>query len=201
MCASASAAISGASVTQYAYFFDGGVSPNNNPGLQMLLTATEPAFGFSWPTGEDNLLLWSIGTGYVRKRFEKRNRKRRSSAEPIANFQNFAYSAKVQAALEGYNHDISQQQITTLQTLSRPRFPWYVNSEVKMQLGTPLLTPQPVLTYQRLDARIEVDEPDYLRPEHIESLLGEKLSIKQVAALRKMDINDADSARHPLSRR
>ena len=178
-------------LTQYAYFFDGGVSPNNNPGLQMLLTATEPAFGFSWPTGEDNLLLWSIGTGYVRKRFEKRNRKRRSSAEPIANFKNFAYSAKVQAALEGYNHDISQQQITTLQTLSRPRFPWYVNSEVKMQIATPLLTPQPLLSYQRLDARIEVDDPEYLRPEHIESLLGEKLAIKQVAALRKMDIKDA----------
>jgi predicted acylesterase/phospholipase RssA len=179
-------------VTKYAYFFDGGVSPNNNPALQLLLTATEPAFGFNWPTGEENLLLWSIGTGYVRKRFERRNRKRRSSAEPIGNFKNFAYSAKVQAALEGYNHDISQQQITTLQTLSRPRFPWHVNSEVKMQLHTPLLTPEPVLTYQRLDARIEVDEPEYRRPEHIEALLGEELPINRVATLRKMDINDPD---------
>ncbi|MFZ2029135.1 MAG: patatin-like phospholipase family protein [Vitreimonas sp.] len=179
-------------VNKYAYFFDGGVSPNNNPALQLLLTATEPAFGFNWPTGEENLLLWSVGTGYVRKRFQKRDRKRRSSAEPIRNFKNLAYSAKVQAALEGYNHDISQQQITTLQTLSRPRFPWYVNSEVKMQINTPLLTAAPVLTYQRLDARIEVDEPEYLRPEHIEALLGEELPVKRVAALRKMDINDAD---------
>src|SRR5689334_16198012 len=179
-------------VSRYAYFFDGGVSPNNNPALQVLLTATEPAFGFNWPAGEENLLLWSIGTGYVRKRFQKHDRKRRSSAEPIGNFKNLAYSAKVQAALEGYNHDISQQQITTLQTLSRPRFPWYVNSEVKMQINTPLLTPAPVLTYQRLDARIEVDEPEYLRPEHIEALLGEQLSTKQAAALRKMDINNPD---------
>jgi hypothetical protein len=60
-----------------------------------------------------------------------------------------------------------------------------------MQIATPLLTPQPVLSYQRLDARIEVDEPEYLRPEHIEALLGEKLAIKQVAALRQMDIKDA----------
>ena len=79
-----------------------------------------------------------------------------------------------------------------LQTLSHPRFPWYVNSEVKMQINTPLLTAEPVLTFQRLDARIEVDEPEYLRPEHIEALLGQQLSIKQVAALRKMDVNDAD---------
>ncbi|MBS0385799.1 MAG: hypothetical protein JSS00_10680, partial [Proteobacteria bacterium] len=177
-------------VNEYAYFFDGGVSPNNNPALQLLLSATEPAFGFNWLAGEENLLLWSVGTGYVRKRFAKRNRKRRSSAEPIGNFKNLAYAAKVQAALEGYNHDISQQQITTLQTLSRPRFPWYVNSEVKMQINTPLLAPQPVLTYQRLDVRIEADEAEYLRPEHIEALLGEKLPIEQVAALRRMDIND-----------
>jgi len=63
---------------------------------------------------------------------------------------------------------------------------------VKMQINTPLLTPAPVLTYQRLDARVEVDEPEYLRPEHIEALLGEQLPIKQVATLRKMDINDPD---------
>jgi hypothetical protein len=138
------------------------------------------------------LLLWSVGTGYVRKRFQKRDRKRRSSAEPIGNFKNLAYSSKVQAALEGYNHDICQQQITTLQTLSRPRFPWYVNSEVKMQIHTPLLTAAPVLTYQRLDARIEIDEPEFLRPEHIEALLGEELPAKKVALLRKMDINDPD---------
>lgn len=179
-------------VNKYAYFFDGGVSPNNNPALQLLLTATEPAFGFNWPTGEDNLLLWSIGTGYVRKRFQKRDRKRRSSAEPIGNFKSLAYSAKVQAALEGYNHDICQQQVTTLQTLSQPRFPWYVNSEVKMQINTPMLSPQPVMTFQRLDARIEADEPEYMRPEHIEALLGEELPIKKIAALRKMDINDPD---------
>jgi predicted acylesterase/phospholipase RssA len=177
-------------ITAYAYFFDGGVSPNNNPALQLLLTATEPAFGFNWPTGEQNLLLWSIGTGYVRKRFEKRNRKRRSSAQPIGDFKTMAYSSKVQAALEGYNHDISQQQITTLQMLSQPRFPWYVNAEVKMQINTPLLTPQPVLTYQRIDARIEIDEPEFRRPEHIETLLGEEMSFKQVAKLRQMDLND-----------
>lgn len=175
---------------QTATLVDGGVSPNNNPALQLLLTATEPAFGFNWKTGEDNLLIWSVGTGYVRKRYEKRNPKRRSSALPLNKLK--AYSSKVQAALEGYNHDISQQQVTTMQAISRPRFPWYVNSEVRMQLRTPLLAPDPVLTFQRYDARLEIDEPDRLRPEHIESLLGEELKARDVEKLRQMDIKDAE---------
>lgn len=176
-------------VAGYAHFFDGGVSPNNNPAQQLLMTVTEPAFGFNWKMGEENLLIWSIGTGYVRKRFEKRNRKRRSSAKSIDDFRRLMYSSKVMAALEGYNHDISQQQITLLQMLSRPRFPWYVNSEVKTQTQTPLLTPAPVLTYQRFDARLEIDEPEFRRPEHIESLIGE-MKRKEVDKLRKLDIND-----------
>lgn len=179
-------------VTSHAHFFDGGVSPNNNPALQLLLTVTEPAFGFNWPLGEDNLLIWSVGTGYVRKRFEKRNRKRRSSAKSIADFRRLAYSSKVQAALEGYNHDISQQQITILQALSQPRFPWYVNSEVRMQTLTPLLSSGPILTYQRLDARLEIDEPQLRRPEHVESLLGQEMDRKTVDKLRQLDIKDTE---------
>jgi predicted acylesterase/phospholipase RssA len=179
-------------VSGYGHFFDGGVSPNNNPALQLLLTAAEPAFGFNWPLGEANLLIWSIGTGYVRKRFEKRNKKCRSSAKPIGDFRRLAYSSKVQAALEGYNHDISQQQITTLQAISRPRFPWYVNSEVRMQTLTPLLAPAPLITYQRYDARLEVDEPEFRRPEHLEELLGQDMKPKEAEPLRQLDINNAD---------
>lgn len=168
-------------------FFDGGVSPNNNPALQLLLTATEPAFGFNWPVGENNLLIWSIGTGYVRKRYAKQVKGKRTSALPLKKLR--SYGAKVQAALEGYNHDISQQQITTLQALSRPRFPWYVNSEVRMQTLTPLLSGGPVITFQRYDARLEIDERDNRRPEHVESLLGIEMKAKDVEKLRQLDIS------------
>jgi uncharacterized protein len=177
-------------VSGYAHFFDGGVSPNNNPAQQLLLTATEPAFGFNWPTGERDLLIWSVGTGYVRKRFEKRNRKRRSSAKTIGDFRRLMYSSKVMAALEGYNHDISQQQVTLMQALSRPRFPWHVNSEVRMQISTPLLTPQPIMTFQRYDARLEIEEPEFRRPEHVESLLGRTMKRETVDKLRRLDIKD-----------
>src|SRR5690606_23639169 len=115
---------------------------------------------------------------------------RSSSAQSIGDFRRLAYSSKVMAALEGYNHDICQQQITTMQTLSRPRFPWYVNSEVRMQTQTPLLSREPIMTFQRYDARLEIDEPEFRRPEHIESLLGEEMKAKDVDQLRKLDIKD-----------
>lgn len=44
-------------------FVDGGVSPYNNPALQMLMLATCEGYGLNWPFGADNLLLVSAGTG------------------------------------------------------------------------------------------------------------------------------------------
>jgi hypothetical protein len=80
-----------------------------------------------------------------------------------------------------------------LQALSRPRFPWHVNSEVRMQINTPLLSSQPALTFQRYDVRLEIDEPEFRRPEHIESLLGGRdMKKAEVDALRKLDIKDVE---------
>jgi uncharacterized protein len=45
-------------------FVDGGVSLYNNPALLLFLVATLKGFPFRWETGEDRLLLVSIGTGY-----------------------------------------------------------------------------------------------------------------------------------------
>lgn len=44
-------------------FVDGGVSPHNNPSLQLLMLATLSGHGFRWETGEDRLLIVSLGTG------------------------------------------------------------------------------------------------------------------------------------------
>ncbi len=44
-------------------FVDGGVSPHNNPSLQALMTATMPGYRLGWATGEDRLLVVSVGTG------------------------------------------------------------------------------------------------------------------------------------------
>jgi patatin-like phospholipase/acyl hydrolase len=44
-------------------FVDGGVTMYNNPAFQLFLMATVGQYKLGWPTGEDKMLLISIGTG------------------------------------------------------------------------------------------------------------------------------------------
>ena len=44
-------------------FVDGGVTMYNNPAFQLFLMATVGQYKLGWPTGEDKMLLVSIGTG------------------------------------------------------------------------------------------------------------------------------------------
>lgn len=51
-----------------AAFVDGGVSMYNNPALLLFLVATLQGFPFRWPSGADNLMVVSVGTGWSRTR-------------------------------------------------------------------------------------------------------------------------------------
>jgi len=44
-------------------FVDGGTTPYNNPAFLLFRMATDPAYNLNWKTGEQNLLLISVGTG------------------------------------------------------------------------------------------------------------------------------------------
>jgi hypothetical protein len=44
-------------------FVDGGVTMYNNPAFQLFLMATVKPYNLQWPTGEDKMLLVSVGTG------------------------------------------------------------------------------------------------------------------------------------------
>jgi patatin-like phospholipase/acyl hydrolase len=44
-------------------FVDGGVTMYNNPAFKLFLMATLDAYRLGWPTGEEKMLLVSIGTG------------------------------------------------------------------------------------------------------------------------------------------
>ncbi len=44
-------------------FVDGGVTPYNNPAFVLYRFATDPSYRLNWPTGEQHLLLVSVGTG------------------------------------------------------------------------------------------------------------------------------------------
>jgi uncharacterized protein len=44
-------------------FVDGGVTTYNNPAFMAFLMATVEPYNLNWPTGEDNMLIVSVGTG------------------------------------------------------------------------------------------------------------------------------------------
>ncbi len=44
-------------------FVDGGVTMYNNPAFQLFLMATVEPYALQWPTGEDKMLVVSVGTG------------------------------------------------------------------------------------------------------------------------------------------
>ena len=44
-------------------FVDGGVTMYNNPAFQLFLMATSESYRLGWPTGEDRMLIVSVGTG------------------------------------------------------------------------------------------------------------------------------------------
>ncbi len=44
-------------------FVDGGITPYNNPAFQLFLMCTIQPYRLQWPTGEDKMLLVSVGTG------------------------------------------------------------------------------------------------------------------------------------------
>jgi hypothetical protein len=44
-------------------FVDGGVTPYNNPAFLLYRMATHPAYRLNWETGEDKMLVVSVGTG------------------------------------------------------------------------------------------------------------------------------------------
>lgn len=46
------------------FFEDGGVTPHNNPAFLLYKMATAPAYRLEWPSGEDRMMLISVGTGF-----------------------------------------------------------------------------------------------------------------------------------------
>ncbi len=46
-------------------FVDGGVTPYNNPAFLLFLQATMEPYRLQWPTGPDQMLVVSVGTGAV----------------------------------------------------------------------------------------------------------------------------------------
>ena len=141
-------------------FVDGGVSPHNNPALQLFMMAGISGYNLgiadtkggevprAWALGEDKLLIVSVGTGA----FSHRATEQGGAALDAVN------------ALQGMMADNHELNMTLLQWLSRtPRErSWHIDSVLGdlshdvLGLGDAAQN-QPLLAFQRYDAPLEKD--------------------------------------------
>jgi hypothetical protein len=163
-----------------AYFIDGGVGGYNNPALELLTIARDPAYGFNWTLGADDLYLLSVGTGWARERT-------RPGGGPLKQLTDRIFLLQTVSALRGMINDVSLQQIAYLQAMSRPGVRWYVNREKQRQGESAYLScgGTPALSYQRIDVRFdpETDHADQLLPDTAQALLGKPLKMSQINGL------------------
>ena len=147
-------------------FVDGGVSPFNDPALQLLMLATLQGHGFNWATGKDKLLIVSVGTG---------------AYKPVRTVESVMNSLAAQQgimALQSLMDDCDRMNRSMLQWLTLCLTPWIIDRAVGDMKLDSAHGPQ-LATYARYNA---VLSPDWLKSE-----LNLDLSDDQVAALARMD--------------
>jgi hypothetical protein len=147
-------------------FVDGGMSPFNNPSLQMLFVASLEGFGLKWPLGSDNLLLVSVGTGY---------RELRLLPGDVLKMPAGVLAVR---ALTSLMEDCDWLTQTMLQWMSNSQTPGRINQEIGDLQGN-LLGGQQWLTYLRYNVHLV---SAWLKEE-----LNIELSEPEVAALFDMD--------------
>lgn len=125
-------------------FVDGGVSPHNNPALQLLLMATTEGFGLKWPLGSDLLLLVSVGTGAQETRMPAKDVLKMSSAKVALQ------------ALGSLMNDCDAMNQTMLQWMSRSPTAWTIDREIG-NLQNDVLGGKELFSYLRYNVVLDRD--------------------------------------------
>jgi hypothetical protein len=147
-------------------FVDGGVSPHNNPALQLLLMATTEGFGLKWLTGADQLLLVSVGTGAQEIRTPAKDIMEMSSAKVA--FQ----------ALASLMNDCDAMNQTVLQWMSRSPTAWTIDRELG-NLQNDVLGGKELFSYLRYNVVLD--------REWLQTHLQVDLKASEVKGLQEMD--------------
>ena len=147
-------------------FVDGGVTPFNDPALQLLMLAALQGHGFCWPTGRDRLLIVSVGTG--------RYQQLRRAQDIVAD----AAALQGLAALQSLMDDCERTNRATLQWLTHCLTPWLVDRAVGDLKLDGQAGPQ-LATYVRYNVLLE---HDWLKTE-----LGVELAPDKIEQIHKMD--------------
>ena len=126
--------------TRTFVFSDGAVTTLNNPALQLVLMATLPAYSLGWPTGRDELLLVSVGTGTSeRVRDDLR----------AGDLNLLSYATSVPEALI---HSAAVQNDYLCRVLGECRHGPELDNELGDLVGGAGLLPEPLFSYVRYDA-------------------------------------------------
>ncbi len=104
-------------------FVDGGLTPFNNPALQLFSMATAEPYALKWPVGTDNMLLVSVGTGSAA----------RERAELRARNMHLLYTAAT--APGTLMNAMSVQQDFMCRMLGDCRFGGYLDAEIDTMIG------------------------------------------------------------------
>ncbi|MEL6866834.1 MAG: patatin-like phospholipase family protein [Bacteroidota bacterium] len=129
---------------QIGAFVDGGVSMHNNPAMQLFLLATLKGFPYQWPTGADQLLLVSVGTG----RWESRQK-----VEDVTDNKLWDWATEV---INMLMKDAGEMNELFLQYLSQSPTARELDSEIG-DLSKDVLGPQASMSYLRYNATLEKD--------------------------------------------
>jgi len=147
-------------------FVDGGVTPFNDPALQLLMLAALQGHGFCWPTGKDRLLIVSVGTGQYRQ------------PRPAQAIMGDAAALQGLAALQSLMDDCERMNRATLQWLTNCLTPWLIDRAVGDMKLDSQAGPQ-LATYVRYNS---VLEQVWLKTE-----IGVDLAADKIEQIRKID--------------
>lgn len=127
-----------------AAFIDGGMSMANNPSLQALMMVMLKGFPYRWKTGADSLYMLSVGTGTWEDR--------KVVHEAIDRRHDY-WALEIPSMLM---NDASILNQLLLQVTSKCLNPVQIDQQIGTAAGE-LVGDNPLLTYVRYDARLEVN--------------------------------------------
>jgi hypothetical protein len=153
-------------------FVDGGVSPFNDPALQLLMLAVLEGHGFRWQTGKDKLLLISLGTGTSKKTYTSEQLGKMVAAEQGVR------------SLQSLMDDCARMNHCMLQWLTNCITPWEIDRAVLIMDGDSNSGPQ-LATYARYNVLLE---PRWMKTElEIEQTLDKLGKIAEMDDPTNMD--------------
>jgi hypothetical protein len=155
-------------------FVDGGVSPFNDPALQLLMLAALEGHGFRWPRGKDKLLLISVGTGTYRPSPPAPTLLSKVTATLLGKLA----AAQGLRALQSLMDDCARSNQAMLQWLTDCLTPWEIDRAVGDMKLDSQKGPQ-LATYARYNVLLE--------QAWLSSTLKVELSPDKLTQIRKMD--------------